>query len=400
MSPLFIAFFVAICMCAQGFFSMFEMAAVSFNKIRLEYYVGQKNTRAIWLSSLLKKPSRLFGTTLILVNTFLQCGSELSRIFYESIGLDPAFAPITQIFLVLIFAELAPMFAARRHPEHVAFLYIPVVMLFSKILSPLIWVIDRLNAFLQWSSKTKDQASFLSREELQRAFEEGQESSFVQVMEKFFTMRKLTAESVMLPFSSYHQISSQGSLKDLRRMLQAHYSPFVVVYHQQTTNIVGIAYLRDMLGAKDEDKVIDYAKSPWFITESDFVLEILSQFRLNNQTAAIVLGPSGKPLGLVTLTLLTDEIFGRSSTIFLEAISDHKSIYFERTVQGDLLMEEFVKTFHVPMEYDLSRSLSDYIIDQLGHHPVEGEVLHLEYLDIQVLETTLFAVKKASIKTR
>ena len=55
----------------QGFFSLFEMACVSFNRVRLQYYVSIGSHRASWLNYLLKRPSRLFGTTLIGVNTAL-----------------------------------------------------------------------------------------------------------------------------------------------------------------------------------------------------------------------------------------------------------------------------------------------------------------------------------------
>ena len=66
-----------------AFFSMSEMACVSFNKIRLQYYVFQKNKRALWLSWLLQKPSRLFSAQLIGVNVATIFGSELAREFYS-----------------------------------------------------------------------------------------------------------------------------------------------------------------------------------------------------------------------------------------------------------------------------------------------------------------------------
>ena len=139
---LFFLLLTLICIVIHGFFSMFEMAAVSFNKIRMHYFVNKNYKRAIWLSHLLDKPSRLFGTTLIGVNTFLQIGSEASRRFYESLNLNPDIAPITQIIVVLIFAELSPMFAARRYSEHVAMLGIPIIIFTSKILTPVIILID------------------------------------------------------------------------------------------------------------------------------------------------------------------------------------------------------------------------------------------------------------------
>lgn len=400
MSLLQLLCLLLICVFAQGFFSMFEMAAVSFNKIRLEYYVGQKKRRAIWLSYLLKNPSRLFGTTLIMVNTLLQCGSEISRLFYASIGMSPDFAPITQIFIVLIFGELAPMFAARRHPEHVAFLYIPVVIFFSRLLIPIIWVIDKLNRFLhRVFGKSKDLSLFLSREELQRAFEEGHQDSFDQIMGRFFTMKNLRAKALMEPFNTAIQVSSKDTIKTMRSLLQKQYSPFVMVYHQKKENIVAIGYIRDMLLAKDHEKVIDYTKSPWFIIESALVLEILSQFRRNNQSVAVVLGASGKATGLITLNALTDEIFGRSTTIFHESLASHSAVHFEKTVSGEMKLKTFNQMFFTELLGHKEKTLSDYLIKQFGHHPVKGEILLINNLEIQVLETSMFSIKLVSVKS-
>ncbi|MEK7339201.1 MAG: CNNM domain-containing protein, partial [Verrucomicrobiota bacterium] len=35
-----------LCLVVQGFFSMTEMACVSFNKVRLQYYVSKKKKSA------------------------------------------------------------------------------------------------------------------------------------------------------------------------------------------------------------------------------------------------------------------------------------------------------------------------------------------------------------------
>lgn len=88
---------------------MLELAAVSFNRVRLEYYVSKKIKRAVWLHYLLQKPSRLFGTVMLGVNVALQVGSQSAREFYSSIGLDPNWAPLSQVFLVVILAELTPL---------------------------------------------------------------------------------------------------------------------------------------------------------------------------------------------------------------------------------------------------------------------------------------------------
>src|SRR5262245_63138653 len=113
---------------------MIEMASVLLNLVRLHYYVSKGEKRAVLFNELLNYPSRLFGTTLIMVNSATVFGSEFSREFHEAIGLSPDLAPLTQVLLVLIFGELSPMFAARTHSEHMALLGIPLLYASAKIL--------------------------------------------------------------------------------------------------------------------------------------------------------------------------------------------------------------------------------------------------------------------------
>ncbi|MBP7075396.1 MAG: DUF21 domain-containing protein, partial [Rhabdochlamydiaceae bacterium] len=138
----FLLTLILICLVIQGFFAMLEMACVSFNKVRLQYYVSKGNKRAIWLNDLLHHPGRLFGTALICINAALQIGSEASRRLYESLHFSPDLAPITQVIIVLIFAEIAPLFAGRRYAEHAAMIGVPVLYAMSYLLRPLIWLFD------------------------------------------------------------------------------------------------------------------------------------------------------------------------------------------------------------------------------------------------------------------
>lgn len=54
-TPLFWFTITIICIAVQGLYSMLELAAVSFNRVRLEYYVSKKVKRALWLRYLLQK---------------------------------------------------------------------------------------------------------------------------------------------------------------------------------------------------------------------------------------------------------------------------------------------------------------------------------------------------------
>ena len=166
---------VIICLVVQGFFAMVEMASVSFNKVRLQYYVSKNNRRAIWLNDLLQHPGRLFGTALICINTALQVGSEASRRLYDALNLNPDLSPLTQVFVVLIFAEIAPLFAGRRYAEHAAMIGVPILYGISFVLRPVIWLFDGFCRIIHRLIGSSEKAGlYLSREELQKILEENE----------------------------------------------------------------------------------------------------------------------------------------------------------------------------------------------------------------------------------
>lgn len=179
----------------QAVFAMLEMATICFNKVRLQYWVSQGKRRAKWLSHLLSRPGLLFGTVLIGINASLLIGSECSRRLYEAMGYSPDWAPLSQIFIVILFAELIPMFAGMRYAEHAAMLGVPLLYVSSIILRPLIWVIDLIcNLVNRLLGSPRKEGLFLSREELQYLFEKGEEVNVI--VAGIFALKTKTAKHV------------------------------------------------------------------------------------------------------------------------------------------------------------------------------------------------------------
>ncbi len=401
----FIALMIALCLIVQGFYAMLEMACVSFNKVRLQFYVSQNSRRAKWLSHLLNHPAQLFGTTLIGVNAAMQLGSEFSRQFYISIGISPDYAPLSQVFLVLIFAELAPLFAGRRYAEHVAMLGIPIIYFTSLLLRPIIWLFDLLCRgvnYLVGSSGTT--GVYLSREELQKVLEqrdvqEGNE--FDTIVSNIFSLKNKTAKELMLPLNRVEVISSNATVGDMRAQLIANYSDFLPLYHRTSKNIVAIAYPRDLLRLSPQHRVRDHAKTPWFITEATSVLQILKQFQRNNQSVAIVLNPAGLAVGVLTLDEVIDEVFGRSDTwmSFGEMTPRMHHIVVDRKFPGDMKIADFNKQYHVHLESEGAETLEELFLRKLGHPPEKGETLRIDQFELEVEEAPLLGEKMISIRT-
>jgi putative hemolysin len=400
--------FVTIIM---SFFSMVEMAAVSFNKVRFHYYVSKGNKRAQWLNYLMENPSYLFGTTLIGVNVTMMVGSECARQFYQALGYSPDLAPITQVLFVITVGELAPMFAARRYSEHVTMLGIPFLYATALAMKPLLIGIDYLTRAIDWMIGRREGEHtniFLSREELEKIIEEQEETSssdtedFNIIVSNIFSLRGRVARQVMEPLSPLHMQPASSTVGHIREVLLKTHLSYVPVYHRDVSNIVGMAFPRDLLRVPDQHSVRDYCRSPWFITEDARILDVLSQFRHNNQTVAVVLNNKGKAVGVLTLDAVLEEIFGKTQRK-ISAPPDmvpKQGRLIERTVSGDMPVEAFCAEFGVAQPTISAETLSQLFAKTYGHHPEIGESMTIGGLKLTVKETSLLGVRTFSVTTR
>lgn len=391
----------------QAFYSMSEMACVSFNRVRLHYYVSKGQRRALMLSELLHNPSRLFGTTLIGVNVALFFGSECAREFHMAIGVNPDFAPLTQVFLVVIFAELAPMFAARGYAEHVAMLGIPLLYASTKVLTPFTWILGAITRLISRGGSVESQI-FLTQEELQKILEEQEEEQlyasdrdqFNAITSNIFSLSKKTAKQIMTPINRIVMVAANCTVDEARSVFAGSKIGYLPIYQHQITNIVGIAFPRDLIRSPDSRKLREDARMPWFVTETTLLTHLLKQFRSNNQEAAIILDQQGNAIGVVTLDDVVEEILGKRGVLVGPKEAVKRRIVIDRTFPGSMKVSDFNTQFGVTLDKDVDLTFEQLIEQRLGHHPRVGESLFVYPFELTVKETTLRGIKTISITSK
>lgn len=390
--------FSLLAIFVQGLFALFEMASISFNRVRLHYYASLGKKRAIWLSELIQHPAKLFGTTLIGINASLQIGSECARRFYEALQINPDFAPLSQAVLVILFGELIPLFGARRHPEAIAMALAPLMILISRLLTPLIWGFSMLAKGVQHLiiGAPEEGSVFLSREEVQKSFEEGEtaQDEFNVLAAQVFRLKNSPARQSIAPIDPAQVISSTATISEIR--YQIGFPSFFMIYHRDPQNIVAIAELRDLLGLDPKKKILDVARPPWFVTQDTSLSQILEQFRRNNQSVALILDSGGHTIGVLTFDQILDAIFGPETP----AASEEKvKLYVQRTISGTMTIEEFNQEFQANFPFHEEDTLSDLIVSRLEHAPVKGESVEIDDFYFTVLEPSLRGARTLSVKT-
>ncbi len=139
-----VALFV-ICLALSAFFSSSEVALIAVNRVKVRTLVSEGRNGAGALAQLKEHPDHILITILIgnnLVNIGAAAIATAVAIeFFGNIGIGIAIGVVTLV--ILIFGEIGPRLYATRATENYALSVAPSILFLSKVLSPVIWVVDR-----------------------------------------------------------------------------------------------------------------------------------------------------------------------------------------------------------------------------------------------------------------
>ncbi|AGE74983.1 putative membrane transport protein [Chlamydia psittaci Mat116] len=397
-SPFFWLGINFLCIVLQGFYSMMEMACVSFNRVRLQYYLTKDQQKARYINFLIRRPYRLFGTVMLGVNIALQVGSESSRNCYKALGFSPDYAPFTQIFLVVIFAELLPLTISRKVPERLALWGAPILYYSHYVFYPLIQFIGSLTEGVYYLLKIKKEKlnSTLSRDEFQKALEtHHEEQDFNVIATNIFSLSATSAEQVCLPLDQVTMLPSTANVKDLRRKIKNTDMEFIPVYHKVRKNVIGIALPKDFVNKRPDDALIHNLHSPWFITAKSKLIRILKEFRDNRSSVAVVLNSSGEPMGILSLSAIFNILF---NTTNIAQLKPKTVSVIERTFPGNTPLEDLQKELGIELTRYGVETLAQLVLQLLDTPAEIGTSVITDNLLLEVKEVSLYGIKSVSIK--
>lgn len=397
-SPFFWLGVNLLCIFVQGFFSMMEMACISFNRVRLQYYLTKSNKKASYINFLVRRPYRLFGTVMLGVNIALQIGSESSRTCYKLLGISPEYAPATQIILVVIFAELIPLAISRKIPEKIALKGAPILYFAHYLFYPLIQCVGGITNMIYFILNIKEETlhSTLSRDELQKTLEtHHEEHDFNVIATNIFSLSATSVEQVCQYLDQIPILSATASVRDVCQLVRRHRLDFVPVYHKVKKNVVGIAFPKNLINRNPSDPVVPYLSSPWFITAKSKLIHAIQEFRKNSSNVAIVLNNNGEPMGVLGLHTVFKTLF---NTRNIAQLKPKPTSLIERTFSGNTPLSEIENELDI-IFMDNDCTTIEQLMLKLLDTPLEvGASIIINDLLLEVKEISLYGIKTVAIK--
>lgn len=397
-SPWFWFAINCLCIVIQGFYSMMEMACVSFNRVRLQYYLAKNHQKARYINFLIRRPYRLFGTVMLGVNIALQYGSEASRICYKLMGISPDYAPFSQIIIVVLFAELLPLTISRKIPEKLALWGAPILYYSHYIFYPFIRCLGGITEIIYYILNIKkEKLNFtLSRDEFQKALEtHHEEQDFNVIATNIFSLSATLAEQVCQPLEQLTMLPSSATVEDLQAVIKQTSASFVPVYHKARKNVIGIAFPKNFVYKAPEDSLINHLHSPWFVTAKSKLIRTLKEFRDNRSNVAVVLDASGEPMGILSLASIFKLLF---NTMNIAQLKPKTVSLIERTFPGNTKLTVLQKELGIQFTHYGTETLAQLVLKLLDTPAEVGTSVISDNLLFEIKEVSLHGIKRISIK--
>ena len=390
---------LCILLLLSGYFSSAETALTTVNKIRMRSLAEEGNKRARTVLEITEDSGKMLSAILIgnnIVN--LSAASLTTSLAYSLGGSAVAFASGLLTVLILLFGEITPKTMATIHAEKMSLIYAPVIHIFMKLMTPLIFIINSLSLgvlfLLRIDPNDKNRA--MTETELRTIVDVSHEDGVIESEEKemiynVFDLGDAKAKDVMVPRVHVTFADVDSTYEELIEIFREDKFTRLPVFEETTDNVIGTINMKDLLlfDNKKEFHVRDILREAYFTYEYKNISELLVEMRQASFNIAIVLDEYGETAGLITLEDLLEEIVGEIRDEYDENEEDFVEQIGEREyiIEGSINLEDLNDRLNLDLSSDDYDSLGGLIIEHLDRLPEAGDEVTTEEGIRMVVET-------------
>lgn len=377
----------------SAFFSMSETALMSMSKIRLRHLVENHVKHAKLTQDLLDHPNQLLGTILVgnnLVNIAASAiATSIAIYFWNNKGVG--IATFLMTLLILIFGEITPKNIAIDYTEEIVLFIAPIMNVFVKIFSPVVWVLTNFtNGLLHLFGLNKQEKKpLITEEELKTIVEvssqEGVlESDEKEIIDNIFEYSDMRVKDIMIQRMDIVAVDVSATYEEVVAAFGEKQFSRIPVYEDTIDNIVGVLYAKDLFFIPVEKiKQFDikkYMREPFYTYEFIKISDFFRRMQGDRIHIAIVLDEYGGVAGIITMEDIIESILGDINDEYDP--QDEEDIVCikegEYLVNGSVRLEDLNEEIGTHFESEDFESIGGFILEILGRIPRTGEIINYE----------------------
>ena len=384
---------------------------MSLNRYRLKHLAAKNHGGALRAVELLRRPDKLI-TLILLGNNFInivitQLATYLGYRLYGDAGIAIAAGFLTLV--LLLFAEVTPKTLAAANPEKIAFPAAYVYKPLSKLLFPLVAIIDWLaklilRIFMLSGHSSGNDA--LNSAELRVAVNETSgliPDSHRDMLLSILDLEKVSVDDIMVPRSEIIGIDLEDDWHDTLQLITNLSYTRIPIFSGNIDNLVGTAMLRRILPLLlkdqfDADSLVDLTREGYFIPEGTPLTTQLINFRKNKRRIAFVVDEYGDIQGLVTIEDILEEIVGEFTT---DPTALHQDFFQDADgsflIDGSTHIRDINRNLDIELPTKGPRTLNGLILEHMEFIPEAGTSMKINGYPIEIMQVKNNMVKTARI---
>lgn len=406
---------IVLMVMLSAFFSSAETALTTVNRHRLRSLAEKGNKSAKKVLDLVENPAKMISAILI-GNNIVNIGASSLTTTFVTQALGNAYVGVATGILtlvVLLFGEITPKTLATLYSEKISLVYIHIVAPMTTILTPVIWIVNKLSAFIFFimridQSKAKEQ---MTEGELRTIVDVSVEDGVIEKEEKSMINNVVDfgdskAKDVMIPRADMALISIDATFDEVFETFNEEHYSRLPVYDDNKDSVIGILYMKDLFLYQNKiDKknrtfsVRDIMREPFFVYEYQKTSSIMAEMRERFVSLAIVLDEYATAVGLITIEDLIEEIVGEIRDEFdmdeLETVTKLEENRYE--IDGAMKLSDLEDSIGIRLESENYDSLGGYVIELLDHLPTEGETVKKDGITLKVVSMDKNRIDRVAI---
>ena len=375
----------------SGFFSSAETAYSTVNRVRLRTLAEEEHKGAIRVLGILDRYGKMLSAILIGNNIVNLSASSVATTFAIRTWGSRAVGIMTGVltFVVLIFGEIIPKTWAMQRAESITLLYSRMISLLMTVLTPVIFIIDKLsNWILRFLHISSDGNNFsITEKELKTYVDVSHEGGVIESEEReliynVFDFGDTVAKDIMIPRIQMTTLPIDASYQELLSTFQASMFTRIPVYDEDPDHIVGVVNIKDFILVKDKEKfqLKKILREAYYTYEYKSVSDLLMEIREKSLSIAFVLSEYGATVGMITMEDMIEELVGEIRDEYdadeeelIQQLEDDKYL-----VEGSMKLNDINDALNIELNSEDYDSIGGLIIEKLERLPQDQETITLD----------------------
>ncbi len=377
---------LAVLLVLSAFFSSAETALTTISAVKVRAMMEETPTgRVLTLQKILDNKSKLISAVLIGNNIVNISASSLMTSLVIRLWGNAAVGIGTGILtlFVLIFGEIVPKTWAMCNNEKLALSYAKIIYLLMNILTPVIFIVDKISGFfLRLMHIDPSSRTAMTETELKTYVDVSHEDGVIEQEEKkliynVFEFGDSVAKDIMIPRISMTTVDVNASYDELLGIFSESMYTRIPVYENEIDNIIGFVNVKDFLLVTDKGafQIRDIIREGYYTYEYKKTADLLLEMRRVTSNVAIVLNEYGATVGMITIEDLLEEIVGEIRDEYDEDEAEllKKLGEFQYEVGGSMKLSDINDALNTTFESEDYDSIGGIMIELLDRFPTEGE---------------------------